>query len=307
VLHNDLITLALTKKYHVYSERPINPSARDASVVTLLLLAKENKKLLYSGVQRRIEDTFRYLFYCINNHIEFEDIATITIRLLSGRKITGWRNNFNLAGGGIVTDEGYHLLDMAIWILMAENADLKIYHDNVEGSVVFRDKKGNMLNGNESEVEHEAFGFLTIDNVFLNFELSYNAPLDSVFELIEVKDRNGNRIRLLRDQPQRSTNPAKIIHQRGDGSFVNVNLDYQDPVANERYLNQFKLRTESISFNSEARNFGPLQQFLENIPNCNEVLNTRPVIILGKNDCDAHFISNTDNLIKAIYRIALKH
>jgi hypothetical protein len=67
------------------------------------------------------------------------------------------------------------------------------------------------------------------------------------------------------------------------------------------------LRTESISFNSEARNFGPLQQFLENIPNCNEVLNTRPVIILGKNDCDAHFISNTDNLIKAIYRIALKH
>ena len=301
-LHTELAVDALYNSYHVYSERPINPSGHKDSLYRILVTAENAGRLVYSGLQRRLEDTFRYLFTCVEKKIDFGDLDTVSIRLLSGRKLKDWRKNKNLAGGGVVTDEGYHLIDSAAWILSADDPNLRI-KTNLNGEILFRDEYGNVCNGNENKIETEARGTIIIEKqtrkrVYLFIDLSYAGPLHTVHEMIEIRDVDGNRIRLLRDQARRSPKPATILHQKANGEFVSIRMKYTAHDGIEEDLTNFVMKSDNFAFNSPARNTGPLDQFLENVSRINAG-ETVPI-----SECDVRQLENTDSLITAIYRVA---
>ncbi|MFX1239443.1 MAG: Gfo/Idh/MocA family protein, partial [Promethearchaeota archaeon] len=121
--HFGVASEALRQNMHVYAERPISSSRH--YIGELVELARDNR-LLYTGVQRRLEDTFKYMYYVVRNQVNFGTLSRINIILYSGRELDDWRKNFELVGGGIIIDEGYHLLDAACWIYSASyDSDFK--------------------------------------------------------------------------------------------------------------------------------------------------------------------------------------
>jgi len=308
--HVDLGELAIHKRLHVYAERPINPW--QASLGDLVKAANSKGVLLYNGVQRRLEDTFRYIFQVVWNRIQFERLREIKIVLESGRRLSGWRVNGHQAGGGIVMDEGYHLLDAAAWVAFAADRTLELEHLAIEGSVNFDFDKSCALQPIIGAVETSAKGVVTLPNdVRISFDLSYHAPEHSVFELFQVRDFSGNVVKLIRDQPKRSSEPARIIHQSASGRTVTVDIakELEIPVDNQR----FQIPLCGISFAGGANNTGPLAQFIDNILDSRLVKkrfgtgNTFTGDDVTGIECDARLSVNTDTLVKAIYRLANKH
>lgn len=305
-LHSDLAELALRKKLNVYAERPINPYKEKLG--NLLFLASKNKKLLYSGVQRRLEDTFRYFHYVVKHKIFFNQLKTIKIYLASGRRLKGWRLDKKRAGGGIVTDEGYHLLDAASWVAKAADPDVRYDHFEIKGNVTFRYDPVSWLGNIPDNIETSAFGSLHLSNdVDLKFDFSYNAPENSVFEFFEIRDNEGNMVRLLRDLARRTPQPAIITHQLSNGELVAPPFpmkkgdEKKEEGSSLDFANDFSIKMDKISFFGQAKTSGPLSQFLANILS-EQVYNENTKDFSGI-ECDANLLVNTDELVKAIYHL----
>ena len=272
--------IALEADKHVYVERPI--VCPDDDLELLIRLAKQEKRLLFTGVQRRLEDTYRYLYEVVKNHYYFNRLSSIRCFLAAGMQLQDWRRSLNLAGGGIVIDQGYHLLDAAAWICSAAKVEIS---DHISGAVLFKRE----MKSSESyppEVETTAVGHINLPKgVLLNFDLSYHAPIDSIYEHLEIRDDKGAKVTLTRDQSKRSTIPATITHQRSDGSLVEV-----------KAFSNLKVKMDKIRFSGTANNTGPLRSFLQTIQG--EFDLKKP------SSCDAQLSLNTWRLVRGIYRLA---
>lgn len=287
--HDQLADEALDKRCHVYAERPINRVSEP--LIHILTLADRHKLLLYNGVQRRLEATFRYLANAIENKQYFGTLSSIRCILSGGRAVEGWRVNRELSGGGIVIDEGYHLLDAATWLLEFATPGISFGGDELEASALF--KYGET--GAEVQVETSAIGFVRFPNeVNLSFDISYNTPMKSVFEMLEIRDTEGNMIRLIRDLRIRTPEPARIIHQLRDGSVIGDGYVRIDSSENFTFVNS---REES----SGASNIGPLSQFVNRINSRAQITNGTKKVS-GVNECEGRFVRNTQEVVSAIYR-----
>ena len=98
----------------VYVEKPI--VTKEDDLPALVDMADEREVLLFTGTQRRLEDPFKYLLRVVTENYGFGELKRIRCHLAAGHDLKGWRRDPNLAGGGIITDAGYHLLDIAAWL-----------------------------------------------------------------------------------------------------------------------------------------------------------------------------------------------
>ncbi len=290
--HHEVAEQALTAGCHVYAERPIN--RKSVELLTLIDLAAKKRLILYNGVQRRLEAAYKYLFHVIEKKIHFGQLASIRCVLASGHDFHGvddWRRIRTEAGGGVVIDGGYHLLDAATWLVEAACPGTELSKDNINVCSKRFEYKPRL------EVEVTAVGTVVLPkDIMLYFDLSYSAPKRSVFELIEIRDLDGAKTRILRDQVKRSTEPGRVRHQCndrlvGDG-YVAVDAG------------------EHFSFHDEpqrgmgANNTGPLLQFLRQVTQHDPSGGPEWKVIrrAGENECDARFVSNTQEIVTAIYQ-----
>jgi len=185
------------------------------------------------------------------------------------------------------------LLDAAAWLLEAASPGTKLRAADIPVSANFEYHPTEV----DLQVEVGVHGDAVLPNeVRLIFDLSYQAPKGSVFELFEVRDRKGNRLRLLRDQPHRSCTPGRVLHQLADGTVVGSGFVERDAVG------IFSFVTDNPT--AGANNVGPLLQFLQNIAHFDGQTSVQrsSVRTAGHNECDARFVMNTQELIAAIYK-----
>lgn len=298
-LHEELADTALFRDCHVYAERPINRMGDD--LPGLLRRAGEKGLYLYTGTQRRLEFPYRYMRMVLQEHKNFGELESIRCTLASGRRCPDWRRNYRLAGGGVVTDEGYHLLDTAIWLTQVCNPGiLNLRREDVQGWVKFRYKEV----GDWERIETSAFGRVTLPgNVLLQFDLSYAVPEGSVFECLELRDESGGRLRLMRDQVVRSSirgiraEPGRILHQDSKGNVINDGFSRID---DQRTFHFDRESSESV----KADDTRPLLQFLKKVRSGH--YEPEETLIAGENDCDARFVLCTQELISGIYMLGDK-
>jgi predicted dehydrogenase len=290
-MHEGLARQAFEQNCHVYAERPIN--RRSDELVGLLKVAKDENLLLYNGVQRRLEPPFKYLFHVVEKQKNFGHLESIRCMLAAGRVVEGWRRDRRLSGGGIIIDEGYHLLDAAVWLLEAYKPDTTFAANDLD---VFA-KFGYGGPGTSPDIETRAFGVANLPNgITLHFDLSYDTPINSIYEMLELRDREGNRVRYVRDLIERKPTPGRLLHQLRDSSVVGDGYVDVDPNGGFTFIPDGPT--------SGANNTGPLRQFLRQVSEFND---QRPALSRqkresGKNECDARFVLNTQELITAIYK-----
>jgi predicted dehydrogenase len=215
--HADQILTALEHGCDVYVDRPIVTHLDP--LPDIVDLAKRQRAILYTGVQRRTERAYRTIRWIALKRYEFTSAIAVRCTLRAGHALTGWRTNITNAGGGIVIDSGYHLLDFSAWLAHDLGFSAGAYR-SCGASFMIDPAVGVTTRAN---IETTAIGHIEYSPAFkITFDFSYAAPINSVYERIEVNDSDGGRITLTRDQAARSDAPGLITHQRPDGSIVSL-------------------------------------------------------------------------------------
>ena len=172
-LHYEQALIAVSAGADVFVERPI---ATPADPLPSLVQTVSGANLIaFSGLQRRTEAPFLYIHDCISERRGFGTLRTIRCTLSVGHRPRGWRANRTLASGGVVIDSGYHLLDCAVWFATAAGFSVNVI------SNIYVSFAQSMLFPHGAQLESTAIGHLaTSDGLNIFFDLSYDAPVDSV-------------------------------------------------------------------------------------------------------------------------------
>jgi predicted dehydrogenase len=271
-LHFQQASLAVSAGADVFVERPI---ATPDDFLPALIASIDNANLIaFSGLQRRTEAPFRYIYECISRQVGFGKLRTIRCSLSVGERPHGWRVDRKFAGGGVVIDSGYHLLDCAVWFAGAAGFDTNLI------SSVYVSFAQSALYPPATRLESTAIGHLTTsDGLHIFFDLSYDAPIGSVYERISVSDDHGATIALTRSQSSRSPAAGVLTHQAADGTIIDP---YQDG----------GLMSLSTGYAT------PWQPFADFILECKQ--RTSP----QTHPCSANLSIPTWNMIRSIYHHA---
>lgn len=112
-----LAKVALLSGKHVFVEKPGAKTAREMN--NLARIAKRKKRALLVGFNYRFFDTIDKAKRIVKDGT-IGEVQSITIRH-GHRGRAGyekeWRMNKNLAGGGVLMDQGLHCIDLALWFL----------------------------------------------------------------------------------------------------------------------------------------------------------------------------------------------
>lgn len=212
-LHFQQASLAVSAGADVFVERPL---ATPDDPLPALVASIDNANLIaFSGLQRRTEAPFRYINECIRAQHGFGRLRTIRCSLSVGERPRGWRADRSLSIGGVVIDSGYHLLDCAVWFADAAGFDVSLI------SSLYVSFAQSALYPSGARLESTAIGHLaTSDGLHIFFDLSYDAPVGSVYERISVADDQGATIALTRSQSHRSPAAGVLTHQAADGTVT---------------------------------------------------------------------------------------
>jgi predicted dehydrogenase len=189
-----------------------------------------------------------------------------------------------LAGGGIITDSGYHLLDIAAWIVSSLGVQIP---EVLQGSVTFGFRNPYFAPDLPIDVETEAIGYVRLpEDIILSFDLSYHAPLNSIFEQIIISDHHGTKLEVLRNQSERTNKPGTVTHHQVDGNFAEIGS-----------ISGQRVRIDAVRFTGRAQTMEPLRLFIQSIrKEKDESMDT--YVIQGKNSIP------TWRLIREIYRLS---
>jgi predicted dehydrogenase len=283
-LHFGQARMAIEAGYNVYVERPIVTASDD--LPTLVELADRHEVLLITGTQRRLEDPFQYLQNVVVHNCCFDQLKRIRCHFAVKHHLEDWRRRSDIAGGGIVIDSGYHLLDIAAWLLDSIGIEIP---QRLQGAVHFSFHEPHPSSDEPCDVETEAVGYVELPNdILLTLDFTYNTPENTVSEQIELTDQSGARIRLTRDQAPRTSLPGTITHQLPNGKFAEV-----------RAFNIGRgVRAEAIRFSGEIQTVKPLWMFVEavkegyNKAQGTEIVQARASISVWR-------------LVREIYRLAM--
>ena len=113
-LHEPHVLAALAAKRHVLCERPLSLTARGIERI-LLAAQRANRKVLVANNHR-----FRSDVQALDRFIrggELGKLASFRAGSYAPRgTVEGWRTRRAEAGGGVLLDHGYPLLDLALWL-----------------------------------------------------------------------------------------------------------------------------------------------------------------------------------------------
>lgn len=160
------VTIAgLKKGLHIFCEKPPGMSVQD--IKNVILVERENPKLkLKYGFNHRYHDSIRKALQIIQSG----ELGTIiNLRGVYGKSRVipfsgGWRSLREFAGGGILLDQGIHMVDL-LRLFCGEFIDVKSYISNdywkhdVEDNAyaLLKDKSGRiaMLNSTATQWQHK--------------------------------------------------------------------------------------------------------------------------------------------------------
>lgn len=115
--HYGQIKACLERSMHIHVDKP--PALRFREINTLIKLSKEKNKKVSVHVQRRYYPEYHYMRNAIKKNllgkIEYVD-ASFGQQLFDDFK-GSWRSIPDLAGGGIMVDTGYHLVDLVMYLI----------------------------------------------------------------------------------------------------------------------------------------------------------------------------------------------
>jgi predicted dehydrogenase len=135
--HAEQVIAAARAGKHVLVEKPMALSLEDADA--MIATCQEADVSLGVVLQRRAEP----LFKTVHDAIEARDLGELTLGIVtipyhrpqSYFEQADWRGTWNLDGGGVLMNQGIHLVDLLIWY-MGDPVEVQAYsntlHRNIE-------------------------------------------------------------------------------------------------------------------------------------------------------------------------------
>ena len=205
---------ALEAGKHVLCERPLARSAQEAAA--MVKAAKKADRTLMCAVQHR----FRADAQLLRKFVEKGDLGDVFLakagwlRQKTEWDSDEWRRTKRESGGGVVLDLGFHMLDLALWVLGQPKVE------SVTASV-HRSRKG--------EVEDSATCFFRLaGGSTLTLELTWGLLMEKDFAYLNLFGSGGAAL----------LNPFRV-HKGMHGTLVNVTP------ALETSKNQYKQSMEA--------------------------------------------------------------
>jgi predicted dehydrogenase len=196
-LHAPMATVALEAGKHVLCERPLARSAEEARA--MVKAARKADRILMCSVAHR----FRPDAQLLRRFVDKGDLGQIFyakagwLRLRTQWDSDEWRAQKRESGGGVVLDLGFHMLDLALWVLGSPAVE------SVTASV-HRLKKG--------EVEDSATAFFRLEGgATLSLELTWGLLMEKDFNYLNLFGSGGAAL----------LNPFRV-HKGMHGTLVNV-------------------------------------------------------------------------------------
>ena len=213
-LHAPMAMAALEAGKHVLCERPLARSAEEAAA--MVKAAKKNDRILMCAVQHRFREDAQLL----RKFVEKGDLGELFLakagwlRQRTEWDSDEWRRQRRDAGGGVVLDLGFQMLDQALWIIGGPKVE------SVTASVHRRTR---------GEVEDSATAFLRLaGGATLSLELTWGLLMERDFAYLNLFGTGGAAL----------LNPLRI-HKGMHGTLVNVTPTMPTPG------NQFKQAVEA--------------------------------------------------------------
>lgn len=205
-LTNDIaaeVTVAgLEKGFHVFCEKPPGKNLDDIAKVRIAEAQKPNLKLMY-GFNHRYHDSIKSALEIVKSK-ELGNV--INLRGLYGKsKIvpfeTGWRAQRDVAGGGILLDQGIHMVDL-IRLFAGDFEDIHSFIDNkywkhdVEDNAyaLMRSKEGVVafINSTATEWRHTFQLDITLDKGSIKLSGILSGSKSYGAEQIKISYKNEN-------------------------------------------------------------------------------------------------------------------
>ncbi|MCC6348065.1 MAG: Gfo/Idh/MocA family oxidoreductase [Candidatus Eisenbacteria bacterium] len=196
-LHAPMAIAALEAGKHVLCERPLARNGSEAA--SMVKAAKKADRLLMCAVQHR----FRPDAQLLRRFVDKGDLGRVFLakagwlRQKTEWDSDEWRSTKRESGGGVVLDLGFHMLDLALWVLGQPEVE------SVTASV-HRSRK--------DEVEDSATAFFRLSNgATLTLELTWGLLMEKDFAYLNLFGAGGAAL----------LNPFRV-HKGMHGSLVNV-------------------------------------------------------------------------------------
>jgi predicted dehydrogenase len=228
----------LKKGLHVFCEKPPGMSVKDIENVIIVEKANPNLKLKY-GFNHRYHDSIKKALQIVKSG----ELGTIVnLRGVYGKSRVipfsgGWRSKRELAGGGILLDQGIHMVDL-MRLFCGEFIDVKSFISNdywkhdVEDNAyaLLKDKYGRvaMLNSSATQWQHKFSLEISLTQGYI--ELS--GILSGSKSYGEEKIVFGNRD----DESENGQMQSKIIKFLEDNSWRDEIFEFADAILTNKSI-----------------------------------------------------------------------
>lgn len=241
-LTNDIsakVTMAgLKKNMHVFCEKPPGRDVDDIKKVIDVEMEHPWLKLKY-GFNHRYHDSIKMALEMINSN-EFGSV--INLRGVYGKsKIIpftgGWRSKREIAGGGILLDQGIHMVDL-MRLFCGEFDEVKSFisndywKHNVEDNAyaIMKDKHGRvaMLNSTATQWQHKFSLEITLTEGYIDLTGILSGSKSYGEERIVFGKRNDES-----DNGQMASTTYKFLH---DNSWKEEIFEFADSILKDRAI-----------------------------------------------------------------------
>lgn len=111
LLHTEITKLAIMKRIKVFKEKPLAINLKEAKEINALAI-KEGVQV-YTVTKRQFYPAYKTGLQLLNERkIGTPYMYSARHFMPNGNLYAGWRSNMQSAGGGVVIDLGYHLIDI---------------------------------------------------------------------------------------------------------------------------------------------------------------------------------------------------
>lgn len=270
------VTIAgLEQNLHVFCEKPPGMNVADIEKVILMEKARSGLKLKY-GFNHRYHDSVREALRLLQSG-ELGEV--INLRGVYGKsnvvpsKIGGWRANRKLSGGGILLDQGIHMIDL-MRLFCGEFKEIKSFVSNnywnhdVEDNAyaLLKDTRGRvaMLNSSATQWQHKFNLEISLSQGYIELHgiLSGTKSYGEERIVIGKRDQNSNHgqmesttIRFLQDNSWRDEifefaeavlNDQPIISGTSTDALETMKLVFSIYHNDSNWRNQFKITNPNL-------------------------------------------------------------
>lgn len=118
--HREIFVAAANAGCHIYCEKPVALSAREAE--SMADAARDNGVLTQVGYGHHYFHNSRIVLDLVEHDV-LQDVTSFDATFYLNHEATGWRNDPEISGGGVLTDVGPHIVDMLVRVVSAQRTE----------------------------------------------------------------------------------------------------------------------------------------------------------------------------------------